>query len=620
MKKEKKVKEPKKKPKFGTLSCLGFMLKMALRHEPIILWVGMIAISLLMVLSNLTGLFLSPMILASIERAAPLGEVLLTIFIFIGAIMLIDAVKGYLGGIEWYSRITLRSILNAMISHKSSHVSYSTKVSDEKFGETVRQGSMACGSNSAAAEAIWPTIQTLIVNFLNFGIYIAMLTAVEPILLLLILVTTVPGYFYSKYINGWGWRHREEESEINRGIYCVSSNAGDIQAAKDIRIFGMRPWFDDLYRSGMRLLEAFHHRGARVYIWNNILDIIFTFLRNGVAYIYLIGMVLEEGMPASEFLLYFAMVGGFSGFVSGILGGLSDLKNKCKDISAVREALTYPDAFPLDTGKDVPHTGRPGVIRLENVSFRYPGDEENPYVLKNINLTLSPGERLAVVGLNGAGKTTLVKLMVGFYDPTEGRITYNGVDLRDLKRREYYKEFSAVFQEFNLFAGTVAENVAASQTDLDMDRVKRCIAYADLTEKVESMPEGYESKLNRGVYEEAGELSGGEQQRMVLARALYKEAPILLLDEPTAALDPIAESEIYKKYNDMTEGKSAVYISHRLASTRFCDRIVLLDGNGIVEEGTHESLIKKGGKYAELYEVQSRYYRDDYNAKGEAKA
>ena len=170
MKKEKKVKEPKKKPKFGTLSCLGFMLKMALRHEPIILWIGMIAISLLMVLSNLTGLFLSPMILASIERAAPLGEVLLTIFIFIGATILIDAVKGYLGGFEWYSRITLRSILNAMISHKSSHVSYSTKVSDEKFGEAVRQGSMACGNNSAATEAIWPTIQTLIVNFINFGI------------------------------------------------------------------------------------------------------------------------------------------------------------------------------------------------------------------------------------------------------------------------------------------------------------------------------------------------------------------------------------------------------------------------------------------------------------------
>ena len=607
-----KKKEAKKKPKFGTLSCVGFMWRLAAKHEPLILWVGMIAISILMVLGNLTGLFLSPMILSSIERAAPLNDVILTILLFIGVGMLIDALKGYLGGFEWYSRITLRSIIRGMIADKCVHTSYCTQIDDKSFGEAVRKGSSACGSNSAAAESIWQTIQTLIVNFLNFGIYVAMLTAVKPILLILILATTVPGYFYSRYINGWGWRHREEETEINRGINCVTDEARNIVSAKDIRMFGMRPWFDDMYKSGMRLLDAFHNRGARVYIWKNVLDVIFTFLRNGVAYVYLIAMVLENGMPASDFLLYFSMVGGFSGFVSGILGGLSDLANKCKDISSIREALTYPDAFPLDTGKDVPHTGRSGIIRFENVSFRYPGKEDNPYVLKNVNLTLSPGERLAVVGLNGAGKTTLVKLMVGFYDPTEGRVTYNGVDLRELKRREYYKEFSAVFQDINLFAGSVAENVAASQANIDMDRVKKCIAYADLTEKVESMPEGYGSKLNREVYEDAQDLSGGEKQRMVLARALYKEAPILLLDEPTAALDPIAESEIYKKYDDMTEGKSAVYISHRLASTRFCDRIVLIDGNAIAEEGSHEALIKKGGKYAELYEVQSRYYRKDY--------
>ena len=305
------------------------------------------------------------------------------------------------------------------------------------------------------------------------------------------------------------------------------------------------------------------------------------------------------------------MVGGFSGFISGILGNLSSLHTKCLDISAIREVLTYPDAFSLDTGDEVPHTGRPGVIRFENVSFRYPGKDDNPYVLKNINLTLSPGERLAVVGLNGAGKTTLIKLLVGFYDPTEGRITYNGVDLRKLKRREYYKEFSAVFQDINIFAGTVSENVAASATDIDMERVKRCIAYADLTEKVESMPKGYDTLLNRNVYEEAQDLSGGERQRLILARALYKEAPILLLDEPTAALDPIAESEIYSKYNDMTKGKSAVYISHRLASTRFCDKILLIDDSIIAEEGSHEELIKLGGKYAELYGVQSSYYRRD---------
>lgn len=612
LKTKNKEKKPKQKPKFGTLSCVRFMWSLALKHEPMIIWIGMITITLLFVLNNLIGLFLSPMIISSIEQSLPVYKVIITILIFVGAGMLVDGLKNYLGGFEWYSRITLRSILTSMVSEKCARTSYPTFIDDKSFGEARRKSSSALGSNSGAAEAIWQTIQSLMVNIINFAIYVVMLTAINPILLIIILVTTVPGYFYSKYINEWHYRHRTEHIEINRGLECVLQESANIHSAKDIRMFGIRPWFDDMYRSGMRLSEAFHNRGARVYIWKNILDIIFTFLRNGAAYIYLIAMVLDNGMAASEFLLYFTMVGGFSGFVSGILGGMSDLHNKCLDISAIREVLTYPDAFPLDEGKDVPHTGRPGVIRFENVSFRYPGKEDNPYVLKNISFTLSPEERLAVVGLNGAGKTTLIKLLVGFYDPTEGRITYNGVDLKDLKRREYYKEFTAVFQDINIFAGTVAENVASSMINVDKERVKKCIAYADLTKKIESMPMGYDTLLNRNVYEDAQDLSGGEKQRLVLARALYKEAPILLLDEPTAALDPIAEFEIYNKYNDMTNGKSAVYISHRLASTRFCDKILLIDGNIIAEEGSHDELMRLGGKYAELYEVQSSYYHKDH--------
>ena len=222
------------------------------------------------------------------------------------------------------------------------------------------------------------------------------------------------------------------------------------------------------------------------------------------------------------------------------------------------------------------------------------------------------GEHLAVVGLNGAGKTTLIKLISGFYDPTEGRVTWNGTDIREFDRREYYKLFSAVFQDLTIIPGSLTVNVAASETDIDMDKVRRCVEKADLTKKFESLPKGFDTNLNREVYEDAVELSGGERQRLMLARALYKDAPVLILDEPTAALDPIAESEIYQKYNDMTAGKSAVYISHRLASTRFCDRIILIENNTIVEEGTHEELLKRNGRYAELFEIQSRYYRDNY--------
>lgn len=308
-------------------------------------------------------------------------------------------------------------------------------------------------------------------------------------------------------------------------------------------------------------------------------------------------------------MLFFGAVGGFTAWVSGILGGFNTLHKQSLDISSVRECLEFPEPFKFEDGEPIKtEENRLYEIRLENVSYRYPGADKD--TLTNVNLTLHPGEKLAVVGLNGAGKTTLIKLICGFLDPTEGRILLDGKDIRDYNRRDYYKMFSAVFQEFSLLAGTIATNVAQDSEGFDMERVKDCVEKAGLRKKIESLKDGYDTYLNREVFEDAMLLSGGETQRLMLARALYKNAPFIVLDEPTAALDPIAESEMYQKYNEMTSGKSSIYISHRLASTRFCDRIIMIADGRIGEEGTHEELLKAGGKYAELYEVQSKYYKE----------
>ena len=254
-------------------------------------------------------------------------------------------------------------------------------------------------------------------------------------------------------------------------------------------------------------------------------------------------------------------------------------------------------------------------IEFCNVSFRYPGAEKN--LFEHLNLTIHPGEKLALVGLNGAGKTTLVKLLCGFYDPDAGRVTLNGIDIREFNRREYYGLLCAVYQEFSLLDMTVAENVAQQVEGIDVERVWRCLAQAGLEDFVCQLPNGLDTHVGRDVYLDGVLFSGGQIQRLMLARALYKGGPILVLDEPTAALDPIAESEIYQKYNDMTGGKTALFISHRLASTRFCDRIIFLADGAIVEEGTHRELLDKGGEYAKLYEVQSRYYQEGADFRGE---
>jgi ATP-binding cassette subfamily B protein len=234
-----------------------------------------------------------------------------------------------------------------------------------------------------------------------------------------------------------------------------------------------------------------------------------------------------------------------------------------------------------------------------------------------VNLKIAKGEKLAVVGRNGAGKTTLVKLLCGFYDPTEGEVLLNGQDIRQYDRRAYYRLFSAVFQDFSLLPGSIALNVAQSLDEIDMEKVKDCVRRAGLAEKIEALPQVYETKLGKSVYLDALELSGGETQRLMLARALYKEGAVIVLDEPTAALDPLAERDLYNRYHELTKGATSVYVSHRLASTRFCDRIILIGDGGIAEVGTHETLLAAGGEYAHLFEVQSQYYREGGDSDGE---
>lgn len=222
------------------------------------------------------------------------------------------------------------------------------------------------------------------------------------------------------------------------------------------------------------------------------------------------------------------------------------------------------------------------------------------------------------MGVNGAGKTTLVKLICGLYQPTSGQILLNGVDITEFNRNEYYGIISAVFQEPRFLPCTVLENVSmAPEQESDKENFSVCIEKAGLTEKIKSLPQKENTYLVKNVNEDAVELSGGEMQRLLLARALYKDSPILVLDEPTAALDPIAENEIYLRYSEISQNKTSIYISHRLSSTRFCDRIVLLDNSRIAEIGTHNELLNQNGKYAEMFNIQSKYYREGEEDNGE---
>ncbi len=328
--------------------------------------------------------------------------------------------------------------------------------------------------------------------------------------------------------------------------------------------------------------------------------------------------------------MYFMAVTGLGGWLGRLTESVSQLRESCNYAKDYWEYMKqgaedgrgalHGNGTPVY--RDVSTLPRPVGFSFRDVSYAYTetGEDGQPQtiqVLEHLNLEIAPGEKLAVVGANGAGKTTFVKLLCGLLHPRQGELLVGGVPVRDMDPGEYYGLFSAVFQNSGALPVSIADNIALNVTgDVDRERLRSCIRAAGLEEKVRSLPRGLDTCLNRRVAEQGTELSGGQLQRLLLARALYKDAPVLVLDEPTAALDPLAEQAVYERYRRFTEGKTAVFISHRLASTRFCDRIVLLENGRVAECGTHEQLLALGGRYAEMFRIQSRYYREENKISG----
>ena len=298
-----------------------------------------------------------------------------------------------------------------------------------------------------------------------------------------------------------------------------------------------------------------------------------------------------------------AAEGGLDGAIGGMVISVTELVKRCNYAYEYVVFMDYPEA--LIKG-DKPIEKKPHEIEFRHVSFAYPKTDRK--VLDDVNIKIAPGEHLSIVGLNGAGKTTFIKLLCRLYDPTEGEILVDGVDIREYDYKQYMEQFAPVFQDFKLFAFSVAENIAFTDKDADVSTLTDRVGLHDF---VEGLPKGTETNIFKFFDEEGVEPSGGEQQKLAIARALYKDAPVVILDEPTAALDPIAEYDIYRQFNSLVGGKSAFYISHRLSSCRFCDRIAVFSDGHIAEYGTHAELEKiEGGIYAEMFEAQAKYYKD----------
>lgn len=560
--------------------------------------------------------FISKFVIDTITNEQGTGQLSKLLLIFIVLQLIAAMLNTYYGCNIWWRFIHARLCMIQKQNLKIMRINYEHLENPDVMDCYERAG-QACNNNMNGVEGMMREGAEFLKSLAVVLVGLAIMGSLNLWMVLLVFAVTVLNFLFRNYTSRtakkkvWDplapwWRKNQ----------YMQNTTTDFAAAKDIRMFGLKDWLCDKYRDLAKDRCDAQRENER--LWRNagFAGAATWLVSQAGVYAYLICQVIQGNVTIGDFTMYTASFATFFNFINELLTHAGNLLACSREVDDFRSFLDFWGGDEEDGGIPVPKLDS-YEFTFKNVSFRYPKAEA--YALKNLNLTVKAGERLAVVGLNGAGKSTFIKLLLRLYEPTEGEILLNGVNVKDYNRHDYYQVFAPVFQTVELFAFPLAENISMQAPDeTDAKKAEECLQAAGLKEKLEALPKGVKTEVLKVIYDDGVDFSGGEKQKIALARALYKDAPVVVLDEPTAALDAVAESRLYEDFDKLIGGKTAVYISHRLSSTQFCNHVAMFSGGEMVEYGTHKSLLEQNGEYAKMFRIQAQYYMEESGEEADA--
>ena len=603
-----KQKETIYKTQYGMLSCVRYVYGLLWKTERGLVFAGIFTIPLSLALSAI-ALYTPSVILSALETSERFSYIALVIVGVSLAKLLFELVQNIVSAKTEYAQYRVSNQMMYLWQWKRRDRDWNHEFNPD-VQKSDERSQKAFQSAKTAGTHFPMDFANIIAALLNFLLFSSVISLLNPLIVLLLALGCMLNYYADKWRREKNLSDKDVRNDLTKKLnYSTRDISIHFKYAKDLRLYNMeKPLLDRLamvFEKNLEAVKTVERRGILV----ALVGFFVILVRDVAAYAFLIYKAVRGEVDASSFVLIFSAITSMSTLMDKILQMVNRIFEGAIQVSEFRETMELKDK--LNRGEGIPVPKGPFSIEFKNVSYQYPKGEKK--VLDHISFKIEAGEKIALVGLNGAGKTTLTMLMCGLILPDEGEILLDGHSLYEYNRDEMYGLFGLVPQQFNLLAVSIARNIASATSDdeIDYDKLQHCIEVAGLAEKIKTLPKGVETLLNRTLYKDAIELSGGETQKLLLARLLYKNPPCIILDEPTAALDPIAEDKIYRSYNEIASNATSVFISHRLASTGFCDRIFLLDGASFAEVGNHEELMAAGGKYKELFDVQSKYYREE---------